>query len=681
MSTDFEKILVLDDRLNCTDKIKYQVTKGGQNVVSQSYQSISQSPSGCVFNCVIPSLETIVNREVLWTSTVTLEVYLGTARDTVASGNITHGITDQMFLVNYGVDSALAPFPLHSLCNTMSCTINNNTVTQNMQDTLPLILRMLDNEELAEWAACTPTTLDYLAQYKDGVDKMQFELGATGTAPNLRPCVYVPQASGASAETEPTSAALFSGTRSQKYISYPNNVLAFDMNRQSGSSYYHKPRGSWVINRIYGGGLDGAAREVRMSDQSVFIEYTVTEPLLLSPFTFGRPDHPGFYGISNLTFNFAFTPDASRAFRSVRWSNNSPSADLTPYASKKARISRVEGSQLTMMFLTAHPSLSLSSRNVVPYYELPVYKTVQSKTLAPRNLTIGNTTFNKPSEAGGIMSSNIQLNQVPDKLIICCRRIISKLDCTYADNYLSISNVNINFNNYAGLCSNMTQHQLWKASRASGLANLTWDEFSGAVVSVGNANVENNDESEPRTPYEGVGAYTTAGGINSQGISLIPTTGSVVVLDFGTHIQLTEDYLAPGSLGQFHLLVTVSAYNNDPIPWNANDWELVIIPMNSGVYAIERGVANLHTGLLTKSDVLEASEGQEPYTKATIHRMIGGGFLSTLKSSLGWITSKLPMVKQVLQHIPHDYAQKGAKVLEAVGYGKHSKGKLENRIM
>ena len=150
MSTDFEKILVLDDRLNCTDKIKYQVTKGGQNVVSQNYSAISQSSSGAVFNCVIPSLETIVSREVLWTSTVTLEIYLNTARDRIIDPTtVTHGIHDEMFLVNYGVDSALAPFPLHSLCNTMSCTINNNTVTQNMQDTLPLILRMLDSEELA----------------------------------------------------------------------------------------------------------------------------------------------------------------------------------------------------------------------------------------------------------------------------------------------------------------------------------------------------------------------------------------------------------------------------------------------------------------------------------------------------------------------------------------------------
>ena len=91
--------------------------------------------------------------------------------------------------------------------------------------------------------------------------------------------------------------------------------------------------------------------------------------------------------------------------------------------------------------------------------------------------------------------------------------------------------------------------------------------------------------------------------------------------------------------------MTLQVYNNDPIAWNSNDWELVIVPVNSGVYAIERGVANLYTGLLTKSDALEASEGQEPYSKATVRRMVGGGFLDTLKSSLGSITSKLPYGK------------------------------------
>ena len=380
MSTDFEKILVVDDRLNCTDKVKYQVTKGGQNVVSQSYKAISESSSGVVFNCVIPSLETIVQREILWTSTVTLAIKNEAGARDAANGLLTtHGLTDAMFLVNYGVDSALAPFPLHSLCNTMSATINNNTVTQNMQDTLPLILRMMDNEELAQWSSHTPTTLDFLSQYKDGVDKMEFTIGAVANADNTnaRPAIFYPGAAETAVATD-----RFTATRNQKYISYPNNILSYDMYRPAGSSYFHKPRGSWVVNRIFGGSLS-TPRTPAVGDDTIYVEFQVTEPLLLSPFTFGHPDHPGFYGISNLTFNFSFTPNASRAFRSVRW--------VPSYTSpfKTATIAKIEGSQLQMMFLTAHPSLRLSSRNVIPYYELPVYKTVQSTTLAARNLSLG----------------------------------------------------------------------------------------------------------------------------------------------------------------------------------------------------------------------------------------------------------------------------------------------------
>jgi hypothetical protein len=108
---------------------------------------------------------------------------------------------------------------------------------------------------------------------------------------------------------------------------------------------------------------------------------------------------------------------------------------------------------------------------------------------------------------------------------------------------------------------------------------------------------------------------------------------------------------------------------------------MVVIPMNSGIMAIERGVCNVYTGLLTKQDVVDVATNNEPHTRGSIKRMIGGGFLDSLKSGLSWFTSKLPMVKNVLSHIPHEYAQKGAKVLDAVGYGKHSKGKLENPIM
>ena len=110
----------------------------------------------------VPSLETIISREVLWRSTVTLRI-TGTNKPATE------------FLVNYGVTDALAAFPLHSLVSTMTTTINNNTVSMNVQDTLPILLRMLDPEEMNKYNGMTPTALDHHAHYNDAVDHMVYQ--------------------------------------------------------------------------------------------------------------------------------------------------------------------------------------------------------------------------------------------------------------------------------------------------------------------------------------------------------------------------------------------------------------------------------------------------------------------------------------------------------------------------
>ena len=56
----------------------------------------------------------------------------------------------------------------------MYATINNNTVSFNVQETLPLLLRMVDPEEFAKYDSVTPTALDYLADYDDALSPMAF---------------------------------------------------------------------------------------------------------------------------------------------------------------------------------------------------------------------------------------------------------------------------------------------------------------------------------------------------------------------------------------------------------------------------------------------------------------------------------------------------------------------------
>jgi len=79
----------------------------------------------------------------------------------------------------------------------------------------------------------------------------------------------------------------------------------------------------------------------------------------------------------------------------------------------------------------------------------------------------------------------------------------------------------------------MTPEQLHINSIQSGLIGLTWDQFSGSVMSVGAYSGEpNGAPSAMRNPYSGVDANTAG-----PGIQLIPTAGTILVLNFAEVIQ------------------------------------------------------------------------------------------------------------------------------------------------
>ena len=62
-SSDFSTVLVKDDRLaNLTDQITYAVNKGAQQISVADFNATSQSNSSHVYNIIVPSLETIIDR-------------------------------------------------------------------------------------------------------------------------------------------------------------------------------------------------------------------------------------------------------------------------------------------------------------------------------------------------------------------------------------------------------------------------------------------------------------------------------------------------------------------------------------------------------------------------------------------------------------------------------------------
>jgi len=236
MSETFTKILVKDDRIGClTDRVSFAVQKGGANCTAMPYKAISETTSTQVYNIAVPSLETIISREVLWKSKITLKI-TGTSRDAGGGPQPAARKPPTQFLVNYGVTDALAAFPLHSLVSTMTSTINNNTVSINMADVLAAKLRLVDPDDLAHYNDMTPTTLDVLADYRDGVHLLPYYLaqGDANVIQMMLPnAVYAAPGAGA-------------GTSPQTFYSYPDNVLGYDQNRLAGTG--KKTQTTWVVS-------------------------------------------------------------------------------------------------------------------------------------------------------------------------------------------------------------------------------------------------------------------------------------------------------------------------------------------------------------------------------------------------------------------------------------------------
>ena len=381
------------------------------------------------------------------------------------------------------------------------------------------------------------------------------------------------------------------------YQTYPKTITA--VHNAPNASYEYKsydddlePRGAFMLDSI-----TGAANYVAntASARTIVVTVTTTEPVLVSPWTFAGDEGQGMYGIQNLNaiYNLDTTDNTV-----IRFGNTAARFSAGPTCSHS-----IIRSTLLLQFLTPHPSDLMPSRNVLPYYELPRYLTQVPVIAAGQQLSV--------------TSQSLQLNQIPDKLFISVGKPMSSRTSSDTDSWLPIVGITINWNNSSGLLASAQQQDLWRMSVENGI-NQTWGEFRGSAVA---------------SPAVAGAAFLAASGLR-----VVQTAGSVLCLEFGKDIELKDDYYAPGSLGNFQLQFNLTVLNNTGASLAAGEYQIVTMIQNSGVWALERGVASSYLGILTKSDVLEASRSQaHSYSDAL--RMVGGGdvpsFFNRMKGTLG----------------------------------------------
>jgi len=572
MSNDFKKVLVKDDRLMVTDSLNYAVVKGGQSVVSQTQSAISQSTSSISFNLQVPSEQTIVDRKVFVSATI----------------QVGWTTTGSPTLV-YGQNLALAPFPLHQMCSTIQSTINNNVTSINIRDVLPFLVRSNDCRELQKSMSSSPTMPDSMFYYSDSVGSAGMRaVGVVATSPNE----IVLNGNAGNTLGNFLTGSIDTDLLPNGSYAGPNagtTPIGGGATADQPVVLSYSPDGSNWYTQGSQGGANASANLWRLT-------FTTTEPVLCQPFLWSDPvsNRQGMYGVQTIQLQYNVA-NADRVVRFIEKQYTPGSLNTTPITvTGSASVNSVQSARLFLKYLTPHPSDLLPARNVIPLLTYDRYFANANNPAIPKNY----------GSVVQVPSNTYNLTQIPDKICIFFRKKMTNQRPTDADAVPVIRNISINFNNNAGLLSSATLQDLYYYSVQAG-SNQSFQEFCGQAYA-------------PNLPIAGT--------------AITPTIGSYLMLDFATIIQLTEDFYAPGSLGNFQLQFTcgLQAGNvTDPVDpgtnaFNASSLETVLVVMNSGIMVTERGQTSTYTGILTKQDVLDASQ-QQPFGRMSVKRMVGSG--------------------------------------------------------
>ena len=563
--SDIRTVKVVDSVIgDITPQVTYGVVSGGSQNTYQRFPATSSSNSALIWNCQIPSENIIIDRAVMVSSWLSLQITI----DAAALGK---RFTKGQVVFNYGATDCLQAFPLASLMTTMTCMINNTSVTVNLQDVLPSMLKMNSPHHLSRYNSMTPFLPDqYYGDFKDG----------NGTSNNVLASLnnasfdgrYLPRGAHPVRVTvlsHTGSAVAASGTGANAVAAVPA-VPAGDTNLTAVGN----PDEKWIIQ----------------------LDTQVVEPLFLSPFIFGESEfnNQGLTGINNMSLTCNIDGACRRVFSSS--TGNITNIVLNPGGSgafsqpnNAANIgiqTPTTNPSLLFRFLSAQPSDLIQVKNTVPLLDTPRYLT-SSASRTP--IAAGSTVT--------LTSNNLQINQIPDKFIITVRNPITQSNWNNPSGFLAIQAISVNFNNSSGLLSSSSAYDLWRISVRNGSVQ-TWDEFSGqAFVNTG----------------DGAG-------------KLIPTLGSMLVLSPALDLSLPM-YLSNGSLGNYNVQFTITVANQYGVVVPA---EICVICVNSGIFVTSQGVSSAYTSLLSKEMVLATMSEHSlgAFTTTEVARNIGGNMLN-----------------------------------------------------
>jgi len=575
MSSDIEKLTVMDSRI-VQSRPRYAVEKGALSVTNAPFNAIAASSSQHTYNIYVPSENVFVDRKILWSSTVNLQLPV-TVLDPPGQ------VAGQPICVP-GRDFSLAALPLNQLVSTLSATINDTTSVINSQDVLNPILRLTDYKK-NRLIRTAPTMLDKYACYDDAYGTLNNPIGGYNDSTDY--------------DNVPNGA--FPG------LFFTDN-LGNKLGTASpafGGATYDAVNGVPVYNPAL-----APAPAAGLQAYTIYIQWRTTEPICLSPFIFSDEHEweTGLFGINNIQLIMNMKSSPSSVIRSC--SRAGVVVGPAAYNTAVGLSNVFQGSVLNVTFLTPSLDVPLPPKSVVPYMEFPRYITQGATTGLPI----------APGTYGTVQSQTITLPQIPDLLIIYCKP--SATTPFEGDNYLPLANrasdgvanpISINFDNFSGLLSSVTAEQLYQMSVHNGL-EMDYASWSGAGRSA---------SASYSTPSTGGSGLSRVQG------QIVPLVGGLLVLKPSSDITLQSGQ-APSLVGNFTLQFNLQVRNNTAVPQTPS---LYVITANSGFFESIRGSSRIIKGVLSEQDIISAPMASM-MTRTELDRYVGGGFMDKLMTGI-----------------------------------------------
>jgi hypothetical protein len=610
MSSDIEKMTVMDGRI-VQSRPKYAVEKGALSLTNAPFNAIAATQSQMTFNVYVPSENVFVDRKVQWSvgCYMTFLVQRITPSTQLALAWTGGGEA----LATIGVDFALAPFPINSLCSTLSATINDTTTVINSQDVLKEVLRLTDYKK-NRLVRTTPTQLDKYATYNDTV---------TATLGD-----GVPNATLSGFQSGPDYDNVQNGAYPNLYWTLPNGTI-----QTSSSTGSYSPSGAATGATVtFANGVPTvtAVPTTTTAPIPAYVYWEATEPIVLSPFVFS--DHcewdTGLFGINNIQLVANLLPAAQlRTFRNQTNGGRQIVPGSLNFNTAVTNGQVFSAATLNVQFLTPSLDVPLPPKSVVPYMEFPRYIS------QPTGVTLA------PGQQYQLQSQTITLPTIPDLLIIYVKPQggyqVPNLglaanagtnplatDYSQADWYLQLGNssqssinfrpISVNFDNFSGLLSSVTTQELYNMSVKNGL-DIDWACWSGNSKSSITAHYSLTQAASGATS-----SITRATGTQ------MPTVGSILVLKPSQDITLQSGQ-APSLVGNFTLQFNLQVSNQSDYAVSPT---LYVITANSGFFESIRGSSRIIKGVLSEQDIISAPLAPM-VTRGELDRLVGaGGFKS-----------------------------------------------------